>query len=236
MKTRTITLLLITALMLSSCAVPVKSTSPNSSTIPCPTALLEEKGKIVKGASLGKVGYHCEVPPDLKDKNDIFLDQWSSAGNNYSEQRVDKLLGEDTYTLISVYFYGPHSLGAETLSFMCLQAFSTVDAHEKNLIKIGEELYNFNDLDSYLVFKADDICVYDVYQLIGGDNLKNQIIKQVDIHNGLVKQCVLATAEDREKFGITMTDKDYVTYDDYDYLYDIAEYYTTHTGEIIVKK
>lgn len=243
MRRKLICIMLIAAILLSSCGGTGESIVQSSSTAPDVTAppkpegeLPEEKGQLIKGFSLDKIGYRCEAPPDIEIKKDIFLDRWSSTGENYSEQRVDELLGEDTYMLISVYFYGPHSLGSEPLSFICLQAFPTTDVNEKNYIEISENSYRFKDLQSCLLLKTDDICVYDVYALTSHEDLQTQITEQVDIHNGLVDQCVNATAEEREKYSIIMTEEDYVTYEDYNYLQDIAAYYTTNIGELIVRK
>lgn len=239
---RFFSIMLMATLSLSACGNASESVGQNSSTAPSQTmssyetAPQEEKPKLIKGKSLDKIGYKCEAPLDLEIEEDIFLDIWSSTGGNSGDMRVNEILGEDAYTLISVLFYGPHSLGSEPLNFMYLQAFSTIDAHEKNSIKIGGETYTFKDLQPYLVFKTDDIYVYDVYKLTDSDNLQTQITKWVDIHNEMVTKAINATAQEKEKYHITMTEKDYVTYEDYNYLHNIAEYYKTNIGDLIVKK
>ena len=226
--------MLIAVLTFSACAVPQVSSSGFVSSISAPSAALSEADvEIVKGMSLDKIGYMCEPPLDVKIRDDILLDRWSDTASH--AQWVDRLVGEGSTTLLSVYFYGPHSLGMESLNFMCLQAFYYEETQGTKHVRIGDRTYSFSELEQNRVYKTDDICVYDIYPLLNGEDLQALVIKQIDIHNSMVKKCVAATAEERKKYSIIMTEKDYVSYEDYDYLYDIAEYYKENIAKIITK-
>lgn len=196
----------------------------------------DEKAKEVIGMSLLDAGYQLNFPSDLEIEDSISFEQWSNTGENYCETKIDKILGEDKSTSVSVFFYGPHSLGSEPLSFMCLQAFAAKDAREINFVKIGEETYTFKELKPYLLLKLNDICIYDLYTFVYEENLQTKINEHVDIHNGMVEKCVNATEEEREKYNILMTAEDYVSCADYNYLIDIADYYKENMSVLITKR
>ncbi|GEM_PF-2082884 len=217
---------------------PAKSASAPAAVSSLPPKEYRVDGlQAVNGMSLEDAGYQIQLPPNLIfDGNKI--DDYSRI-KSYSDNLSRPVLG--SYTTVSIYNYFSLDRDIVPLPLMCLQAFKKENCSAKYKTMIKLDHYNMKDLKNYIVYSDKECNIYNFAPFVAEGSFKDRLQKEVDNWNNDVKEIMnsngdsLTDTSSSDEIRCITFEMNFVKFEDYLYLVDIADYYTNNLKKLIVK-